>query len=193
MRPGQGAQPTGQALQLYRRVRTTLGLADVIRLFGHQLASSDSFTPLQGKVLGKIAACRTAAMGGHEQACDHCGVVRYSYNSCGDRHCPTCQASKQAFWIDDLVRSTLPVRHYHLVFTVPHQLNALCMHNRRLYYEVLLMLYGTRCVPLDTHDTEWKRVPCVCCTHGGRAYRCIRTCTVSCPKQATPFRESGRP
>jgi len=118
-------------------VRTALGLADVVRLYGHQLAASDSFTPLHGKVLGRIATCRTAAMGGHEQACDQCGTVRYSYNSCGDRHCPTCQASKQAFWIDDLVRSTLPVRHYHLVFTVPHQLNGLCLHNGRLYYDTL--------------------------------------------------------
>ncbi|MDD3990480.1 MAG: transposase, partial [Bacteroidales bacterium] len=64
-------------------------------------------------------------------------VVRYSYNSCGDRHCPKCQAAKQALWIDDLLRSTLPVRHYHLVFTVPHVLNPLCLHNDRLYYNLL--------------------------------------------------------
>ena len=118
-------------------MRTTLGLADVVRRFGNLLASSDSFTSLHGKVLGRIATCRTAALGGHEQACDQCGTVRYSYNSCGDRHCPTCQASKQAFWIDDLVHSTLPVRHYHLVFTVPHLLNGLCLHNGRLYYDTL--------------------------------------------------------
>jgi len=118
-------------------VRTALGLADVVRRFGNLLASSDSFTSLHGKVLGRIATCRTAALGGHEQACDQCGTVRYSYNSCGDRHCPTCQASKQAFWIDDLVRSTLPVKHYHLVFTVPHQLNGLCLHNGKLYYDTL--------------------------------------------------------
>ncbi len=62
---------------------------------------------------------------------------RYSYNSCGDRHCPKCQAAKQAFWIDDLIHSTLPVKHYHMVFTVPHQLNAVCLHNQRMYYDLL--------------------------------------------------------
>ena len=76
-------------------------------------------------------------MGGHEEACENCGTVRYSYNSCGDRHCPKCQASKQAFWIDDLVHGTLPIKHYHIVFTVPHQLNAICLHNQRMYYDLL--------------------------------------------------------
>ncbi len=88
-------------------------------------------------MLGKIAVCRTAVLGGHEEACENCGTVRYSYNSCGDRHCPKCQASKQAFWIDDLVRGTLPVKHYHIVFTVPHQLNAVCLHNQKMYYDLL--------------------------------------------------------
>ena len=89
-------------------MRTSFELAHVVRIFGSQLVERKTLTPLQIKVLGKIAVCRTAALGGHEEVCDHCGVVRYSYNSCGDRHCPKCQAAKQAFWIDDLVRSTLP-------------------------------------------------------------------------------------
>ncbi|MDD4641252.1 MAG: transposase zinc-binding domain-containing protein, partial [Bacteroidales bacterium] len=118
-------------------MRTSFELAHVVRIFGSQLVERKTLTPLQIKVLGKIAVCRTAALGGHEEVCDHCGVVRYSYNSCGDRHCPKCQAAKQAFWIDDLVRSTLPVRHYHLVFTVPHLLNPLCLHNDRMYYNLL--------------------------------------------------------
>ena len=118
-------------------MRTKLELADMVRLFGPTLVSGKSLTPLQLKVLGKIAVCRTAALGGHEEACENCGTVRYSYNSCGDRHCPRCQAAKQAFWIDDLVHTTLPVKHYHLVFTVPHHLNAVCLHNQRMYYDLL--------------------------------------------------------
>jgi hypothetical protein len=118
-------------------VRTAIGLADVIRIFGDRVASAESFTSLQGKVLGRIAYCRTAVLGGHEQVCRQCGTVRYSYNSCGDRHCPTCQAARQAFWIEDLMHSTLPVRHFHLVFTVPHQLNTLCLYNNRMYYDIL--------------------------------------------------------
>lgn len=69
--------------------------------------------------------------------CENCGTVHYSYNSCGDRHCPKCQAAKQAFWIEDLMQNTLPVKHFHIIFTVPHQLNAVCLHNQRMYYDIL--------------------------------------------------------
>jgi hypothetical protein len=117
-------------------MRTKYELADAIGLFGIGFFSKIKLTSLQIKVLGKIASCRTAALGGHEEVCDHCGAVRYSYNSCGDRHCPKCQAAKQAFWIDDLMQSTLPVKHYHIIFTVPHQLNGVCLHNQRIYYDL---------------------------------------------------------
>lgn len=118
-------------------MRAKFELADVVRLFGATLVAKSKLAPLQLKVLDKIADCRTATLGGHEEACENCGTVRYSYNSCGDRHCPKCQAAKQAFWIDDLMQSTLPVKHYHIVFTVPHVLNTVCLHNQRLYYDLL--------------------------------------------------------
>ena len=116
-------------------MRTCNELADVVNRFGADLQAK--CTPQQQKVLDKIAQCRTSALGGHEEACDNCGTVRYSYNSCGDRHCPKCQAAKQAIWIDDLIQKTLPIRHYHIVFTVPHQLNAVCLFNQRMYYDIL--------------------------------------------------------
>lgn len=118
-------------------MRTNFELADAVNLFGAGLFAKGNLTPLQLKVLGKIASCRTASLGGHEEECNSCGSVRYSYNSCGDRHCPKCQASKQAFWIEDLVKSTLPVKHYHIIFTVPHHLNGICLHNQRMYYDLL--------------------------------------------------------
>lgn len=118
-------------------MRAKFELGDTVRLFGTGLVTQTKLAPLQLKVLGRIASCRTAALGGHQEACESCGTVRYSYNSCGDRHCPKCQAAKQAFWIDDLVKNTLPVKHYHLVFTVPHHLNAVCLHTQRLYYDSL--------------------------------------------------------
>src|SRR6056297_2085168 len=118
-------------------MRTNFELADAINLFGTDLLARSNLTPLQQKVLSKIASCRTAVLGGHQEECDSCGSVRYSYNSCGDRHCPKCQAAKQALWIDDLMKNTLPIKHYHIVFTVPHQLNAVCLHNQRMYYYLL--------------------------------------------------------
>jgi len=118
-------------------MREKFELADVVHLFGPGLLDKTRLAPRQLTVLGKIASCRTAALGGHEEACENCGTVRYSYNSCGDRHCPKCQAAKQAFWIDDLMQNTLPIKHYHIVFTVPHVLNDLCLHNQRRYYDLL--------------------------------------------------------
>lgn len=117
-------------------MKTRFELADVVRQFGSQLNGTDKLNARQVKVLNSIVNCRTAALGGHEEACDSCGSARYSYNSCGDRHCPKCQAAKQAFWIDDLVHNTLPVKHFHIVFTAPHQLNQLCLHNQRLFYDL---------------------------------------------------------
>ena len=107
-------------------------LADVISRFGSGLIAQTRLSVRQLKVLGKITQCRTASLGGHEEVCENCGTIRYSYNSCGDRHCPKCQASKQAFWIDDLMQSTLPIKHYHMVFTLPHQLNV--MRNHKLKF-----------------------------------------------------------
>lgn len=118
-------------------MRARFELADAVNLFGAGLLAKGKLTPLQLKVLAKIALCRTAVLGGHKEVCENCGTIRYSYNSCGDRHCPKCQAAKQALWIDDLMQSTLPIKHYHMVFTLPHQLNAVCLHNQRMYYNLM--------------------------------------------------------
>jgi hypothetical protein len=112
-------------------------LADIIRRFGRQLIKKDKLSPQQTKVLHNILQCRTAALGGHEEACDHCGEIRYSYNSCGDRHCPKCQSTKQAIWIEKLNETTLAVKHYHIIFTVPHCLNDVCLWDAALYYKLL--------------------------------------------------------
>lgn len=118
-------------------MRTRFELADAVKLFAPALVASGKLSSRQQKTLNNIILCRTAVLGGHEEECDNCGAVRYSYNSCGDRHCPKCQAAKQAIWIDEMVRKTLPVKHFHIVFTVPHVLNGLCLFNNRLFYDLL--------------------------------------------------------
>jgi hypothetical protein len=118
-------------------MKTKFELADVVYRFGKECVIKNNSTPLQIKVLNKIAQCRTAVLGGHEEQCDCCGKTRYSYNSCGDRHCPKCQAAKQAVWIEKLLGSTLPIKHYHLVFTVPHSLNKICLFNQSMFYKFM--------------------------------------------------------
>jgi hypothetical protein len=118
-------------------MRAKFELADIILRFGDNLLSKGQLNPFQIKTLHKIVQCRTASLGGHEEQCDSCAETRYSYNSCGDRHCPKCQASKQAVWIEQLLESSLPVKHYHLVFTIPHCLNKICLFNDREFYRLL--------------------------------------------------------
>ncbi len=118
-------------------MRSKFELADVVRRFGKQLVEQDKLSPQQTKALFNIVQCRTASLGGHQEACDCCGTIAYSYNSCGDRHCPKCLSAKQALWVEKLIASTLPVKHYHIIFTVPHCLNSICLWDQSMFYNVL--------------------------------------------------------
>ncbi len=111
-------------------------LAEVARRFAKPLMQQENLSAQQIKALHNIVQCRTASMGGHEERCDHCNSVRYSYNSCSDRHCPKCQNTKQAIWVDELMKVTLPIKHYHIIFTMPHSLNDICLWNPKMYYNL---------------------------------------------------------
>ena len=90
------------------------------------------------KVLLAIARCRTAALGGHLDECTRCGHrATISYNSCRNRHCPKCQTSARERWIAARQRELLPTRYVHVVFTLPRQLAALALQNKKLIYDLL--------------------------------------------------------
>ena len=112
-------------------------VADVIGRFGQEFNQQAQPNGYQKKVLRTLMQCRTAALGYHKDRCDDCGHERISYNSCGNRHCPKCQGVYQAFWIEELMAMILPVKHYHMVFTVPHELNAIAMVDSRWFYNML--------------------------------------------------------
>jgi len=84
-----------------------------------------------------IVACRTAALGGHIERCDACGFTRQSYNSCRNRHCPKCQALAKARWLCAREAELLPVKYFHTVFTLPHELNALALGNKKIVFDIL--------------------------------------------------------
>jgi hypothetical protein len=89
-------------------------------------------------VLRKIAACRTAALGAHVDECvDGCGFARVSYNSCRDRHCPKCQGLERITWLNQRLARLLPVPYFHVVFTIPHELNPLALRNQAVVYSIL--------------------------------------------------------
>jgi hypothetical protein len=89
------------------------------------------------RVFNTLASCRTEALGGHVLACTHCHELTYHYHSCGDRHCPSCGGTKRAAWLERQRRDVLPVGYFHVVFTLPHELSALVLGNRKLLYDLL--------------------------------------------------------
>jgi hypothetical protein len=87
--------------------------------------------------MSAIETCRTAELGGHVEACADCGLVRHSYNSCRDRHCPKCQASAAQEWLEARQAELLPVRYFHTVFTLPGQLGSIAYQNKAVVYGLL--------------------------------------------------------
>jgi hypothetical protein len=117
--------------------RPSLEVADIVRAHGEALARSSILTPDQAAVLRDIARCRTAALGGHLDVCDRCGDETPAYNSCRNRHCPKCQGLAQAAWIAAREKRILPVRHFHVVFTIPAELHALARYRREIVFDAL--------------------------------------------------------
>jgi putative transposase/transposase-like zinc-binding protein len=95
-------------------------------------------TPERRRTLNDLASCRTAALGGHVLGCPECGHQQIAYNSCGNRHCPTCQATAAARWLEARAAELLPVPYFHLVFTLPDALDPIALGNPRVVYDLLL-------------------------------------------------------
>ncbi len=114
--------------------RPGLELSDIFRQFKPWLK------PLgknETKVVSDIVNCRTKALGGHRLQCNNCQHEEFSYNSCRNRHCPKCQYLAQLKWVEARKSELLPVEYFHLVFTVPHELNQIIWNNKKIGFEVL--------------------------------------------------------
>ncbi len=117
--------------------RRRVELAALVRTHGAAYRQAHRLTRGQHRALRAIAACRTAALGGHTDACDHCGALRIAYNSCRNRHCPKCQRLAKERWLAARRAELLPVEYFHLVFTLTHALNPLAQGNPRVLYGLL--------------------------------------------------------
>jgi putative transposase/transposase-like zinc-binding protein len=119
--------------------RPPIEVADIVRAAGESFFESSRkwLTWLHLKVLNAILRCRTAALGGHVDACSKCGHAAVSYNSCRNRHCPKCQANARDRWLEARAKELLPTRYVHVVFTLPRQLSPLALQNKREIYALL--------------------------------------------------------
>lgn len=117
--------------------RPRVTLAEIVRVCGEAFARTHGLAKVQQVALRAIAACRTAVLGGHRDTCDRCGATRITYNSCRNRHCPTCQTVARDRWLAARRAELLPIPYFHVVFTLPHALNPLAQGNPRLIYDLL--------------------------------------------------------
>lgn len=144
--PNCGAAPTRTS---------TLDIGDIFRRHGHDAIKALALTPQQVRVIECVSTCRTAALGGHLHACSmNCGFERPAYNSCRDRHCPKCQAMRQAKWVALRLERIVPVAHFHVVFTLPGQLRLFAAANPELAYN-LLFRAASQTLMTFGHDPQW--------------------------------------
>jgi hypothetical protein len=120
-------------------VRTSLEVADIFRAAGsaYRIAHAGHLSLDQLKVMAAIENCRTAALGGHVEACEDCGQWRIAYNSCRNRHCPKCQGAAARTWLADRQADLLPVGYFHVVFTLPAEVADIAFQNKAVVYDLL--------------------------------------------------------
>ena len=120
-------------------------VADVFRRYGdtYRAQLGGALSTTQRRVITAIERCRTAALGGHVEQCDRCGHTRVWYNSCRNRHCPTCQALARAAWIDRRQADLLDCEYFHVVFTVPAPIAAIALQNPAVVYGLLFRSTAT--------------------------------------------------
>ena len=112
-------------------------LADILNLYGNNFKKTENLPLYKLNVLRDIELCRTSYFGGHVDKCDVCGHTKVSYNSCRNRHCPKCSGLKKEKWIIKRQEDVLPIKYFHVVFTLPHELNSLMLKHQKELYNLL--------------------------------------------------------
>ncbi len=112
-------------------------ISDIFREYGGQYIHDNKLKGQQKGIINLLSSCQTQALGSHYRACDQCTHLDKAYNSCRNRHCPNCQNKDREAWLDKRMQELLPVGYYHLVFTIPQQLNQLCLQNKKVMYGIL--------------------------------------------------------
>jgi hypothetical protein len=120
-------------------VRASIEVADIFRAAGsaYRADHAGHLSLTQLKVMSAIENCRTAALGGHVEACEDCGQWRIAYNSCRNRHCPKCQGAAARTWLSEREADLLPVGYFHVVFTLPAEIAGIAFQNKALVYDLL--------------------------------------------------------
>jgi predicted Zn-ribbon and HTH transcriptional regulator len=142
-------------------------VADIFRLYGDDYRRTHALSYDQLKAMHHIEICRTAVLGGHVEQCDQCGFEKIAYNSCRDRHCPKCQTLAKEQWLNDRKAELLPCGYFHLVFTLPHDLNPIILSNKRSTFNILFAAVNDT-LQAFAKDPQWRlngRLGFICVLH----------------------------
>jgi hypothetical protein len=135
--------------QIIKLPKPRLEVADILRQYFDNYRQSYPLGSDQHKIVSALLNCRTANLGGHVEKCDHCGAERITYHSCRNRHCPKCQQIPREKWTEARTQELLPLRYFHVIFTLPHELNTMILNNKKVMFSILfkavseaLLLFG---------------------------------------------------
>lgn len=112
-------------------------LQDILKQHGESYRENHKLPRNILKAMSAIETCRSAKLGGHVDECDSCGHIRISYNSCRNRHCPKCQTLAKERWLENRKKDLLPIGYFHVVFTIPQELNFITLLNQKEVYSIL--------------------------------------------------------
>lgn len=127
-----------------------ISIGHIFSEHGQEYIQKHGITGQQKGIINLLSSCRTAALGSHFQKCNHCSSLELAYNSCRNRHCPTCQQKDKQEWLQKRMKELLPVGYYHLVFTIPHQLNNICQQNKKVMYDILFKAASQTVIELSS-------------------------------------------
>ena len=123
--------------QIITPKKKTMEVSDILHKHIDDYRNKYPLWPEHRKIVSDLLNCRTAHLGGHIERCDTCGVVRITYHSCRNRHCPKCQHMPRERWLEKQKDEILPTRYFHVVFTLPHELNTIILNNKKVMLNIL--------------------------------------------------------
>ncbi len=123
--------------QIIKPKEPQLQVADILRNHIADYQKAYPLWPEHKKIVSDLLNCRTAYLGGKIERCYHCGTLRIVYHSCRNRHCPKCQNMPRERWLEKRKEEILPVNYFHVVFTLPHELNTIILNNKKVMFNIL--------------------------------------------------------
>ena len=123
--------------QIIKPEQNRLEIAHILHHHVDDYKAEYPLWPEHRKIVSDLLNCRTAHLGGHVERCDTCGTIRITYHSCRNRHCPKCQHMPREKWLEERKDEILPVSYFHVVFTLPHELNTVILNNKKVMFNIL--------------------------------------------------------